>query len=158
MSLLPEKEKELLRLKMQMEIIRTICPIIMILIQLLIIIKVYQEVSRETIFKTSSNRIFYIFGCNRSRNLGSGYLLHVGRVFHMKHSLITSNDDSPSPSSFEMMIAFFGAGAPVRKRGLFAPHLQIKFQTIWGKCASLLRKSARGRQCESEHYLVQWCK
>ncbi len=41
MSLLPEKEKELLRLKMQMEIIRTICPIIMILIQLLIIIKVY---------------------------------------------------------------------------------------------------------------------
>lgn len=41
MSLLPEKEKELLRLKMQMEIIRTVCPIIMILIQLLIIIKVY---------------------------------------------------------------------------------------------------------------------
>ena len=41
MSLLPEEEKELLRLKMQMEIIRTICPIIMILIQLLIIIKVY---------------------------------------------------------------------------------------------------------------------
>jgi hypothetical protein len=41
MSLLPEKERELLRLKIQMEIIRTVCPIIMIVIQLLLIIKLY---------------------------------------------------------------------------------------------------------------------
>lgn len=32
---------ELIRLKMQMEIIRTICPMIMILIQLFIIIEIY---------------------------------------------------------------------------------------------------------------------
>ena len=41
MSLIPEKEAEFLRLKMQMEIIRTVCPMIMILIQLFIIIEIY---------------------------------------------------------------------------------------------------------------------
>jgi hypothetical protein len=41
MSLLPEDEAELIRLKMQMEIIRTICPLLMILIQLFIIIELY---------------------------------------------------------------------------------------------------------------------
>lgn len=38
---LPKGEAELLRLKMQMEIIRTVCPILMIMIQLFIIIKIY---------------------------------------------------------------------------------------------------------------------
>jgi len=37
---LSDKAK-LIRLKMQMEIIRTVCPMIMILIQLFIIIKIY---------------------------------------------------------------------------------------------------------------------
>ena len=41
MSLLPEKEGELLKLKMQMEIIRTVCPLLMIIIQLFIIIELY---------------------------------------------------------------------------------------------------------------------
>ncbi len=41
MSLLPEKESELLKLKMQMEIIRTVCPLLMIIIQLFIIIEIY---------------------------------------------------------------------------------------------------------------------
>jgi len=41
MSLIPKDEAELIRLKMQMEIIRTICPMIMILIQLFIIIEIY---------------------------------------------------------------------------------------------------------------------
>jgi hypothetical protein len=41
MSLLPKDEAELIRLKMQMEIIRTICPMMMILIQLFIIIELY---------------------------------------------------------------------------------------------------------------------
>tara|TARA_B110000211_G_scaffold131109_1_gene150581 strand:- start:307 stop:432 length:126 start_codon:yes stop_codon:yes gene_type:complete len=41
MSLLPEKEGELLKLKMQMEIIRTVCPMLMIIIQLFIIIELY---------------------------------------------------------------------------------------------------------------------
>ena len=41
MSLIPKDEAELLRLKMQMEIIRTICPMMMIIIQLLIIIHLY---------------------------------------------------------------------------------------------------------------------
>ncbi len=41
MSLLPEKESELLKLKMQMEIIRTVCPLLMIIIQLFIIIELY---------------------------------------------------------------------------------------------------------------------
>ena len=41
MSLLPEKEGELLKLKMQMEIIRTVCPLLMIVIQLFIIIELY---------------------------------------------------------------------------------------------------------------------
>jgi|TARA_B110000971_G_C19850873_1_gene427050 hypothetical protein len=36
-----KKEAELIRLKMKMEIIRTICPMIMILIQLFIIIEIY---------------------------------------------------------------------------------------------------------------------
>ncbi len=64
----------------------------------------------------------------------------------MKHSLITSNNDSPSPSSFQMMVAFFGAGAPVVGQRLFAAGVQIKLWTIWGNCGSLLRESARGRQ------------
>jgi len=41
MSLIPSEEAEFLRLKLKMEIIRTVCPLIMILIQLIIIIKVY---------------------------------------------------------------------------------------------------------------------
>ena len=41
MSLIPKDEAELLRLKMQMEIIRTICPMMMIIIQLFIIIHIY---------------------------------------------------------------------------------------------------------------------
>jgi hypothetical protein len=41
MSLIPEKEAEFLRLKMKMEIIRTVCPLIMILIQLFIIVELY---------------------------------------------------------------------------------------------------------------------
>jgi hypothetical protein len=41
MSLLPKDEAELIRLKMQMEIIRTVCPLLMIIIQLFIIIELY---------------------------------------------------------------------------------------------------------------------
>ena len=41
MTLIPKKEAELIRLKMQMEVIRTICPMMMILIQLFIIIHIY---------------------------------------------------------------------------------------------------------------------
>jgi hypothetical protein len=41
MSLIPKDEAELLRLKMQMEIIRTVCPLMMIMIQLFIIVKIY---------------------------------------------------------------------------------------------------------------------
>ena len=41
MSLLPKDEAELIRLKMQMEIIRTVCPMMMILIQLFIIVELY---------------------------------------------------------------------------------------------------------------------
>jgi hypothetical protein len=41
MSLIPKDEAELIRLKMQMEIIRTICPMMMIFIQLFIIIHIY---------------------------------------------------------------------------------------------------------------------
>jgi|TARA_R110000764_G_C10769480_1_gene354694 hypothetical protein len=41
MMKIPDDEAEFLRLKMQMEIIRTICPLIMILIQLFIIIEIY---------------------------------------------------------------------------------------------------------------------
>jgi len=40
-NVVPEKEAEFFRLKMQMEIIRTICPMIMIFIQLFLIIKLY---------------------------------------------------------------------------------------------------------------------
>ncbi len=41
MSLLPKDEAELIRLKMQMEIVRTVCPLLMIMIQLFIIIEIY---------------------------------------------------------------------------------------------------------------------
>ena len=41
MSLLPKDEAELIRLKMQMEIIRTVCPMMMILIQLFIIKRIF---------------------------------------------------------------------------------------------------------------------
>jgi hypothetical protein len=41
MSLIPKDETELIRLKMQMEIIRTVCPMMMIIIQLFIIIHIY---------------------------------------------------------------------------------------------------------------------
>ncbi len=42
MSLLPNDEADLLRLKTQMEIIRTICPIIMMILQMVIIVELYQ--------------------------------------------------------------------------------------------------------------------
>ena len=41
MSLIPEKEAEFLRLKFKLELVRTVCPMIMILIQLFIIIEIY---------------------------------------------------------------------------------------------------------------------
>jgi len=41
MSLRNRDKAELIRLKMKMEIIRTICPLMMIMIQLFIIIKIY---------------------------------------------------------------------------------------------------------------------
>jgi hypothetical protein len=41
MTLIPKNEAELIRLKMQMEIIRTVCPLLMIIIQLFIIIELY---------------------------------------------------------------------------------------------------------------------
>jgi hypothetical protein len=41
MTLIPKDEAELIRLKMQMEIIRTVCPLLMIIIQLFIIIELY---------------------------------------------------------------------------------------------------------------------
>jgi len=66
---------------------------------------------------------------------------YMRTMFHMKHlapkwdsfsfgepgSIMVSNDYPPSSKSFQMMVAFFGAGAPVRKQRFFAPHLQIKF-------------------------------
>jgi hypothetical protein len=36
-----KKQAELIRLKMQMEIIRTVCPMIMIIIQIFLIVKIY---------------------------------------------------------------------------------------------------------------------
>jgi len=41
MTLKNREKAELIRLKMKMEIIRTVCPMIMILIQLFIIIEIY---------------------------------------------------------------------------------------------------------------------
>jgi hypothetical protein len=41
MSLIPKDEAELIRLKMQMEVIRTVCPMLMIFIQLFIIVHIY---------------------------------------------------------------------------------------------------------------------
>ena len=41
MTIIPKDEAELIRLKMQMEIIRTVCPLLMIIIQLFIIVELY---------------------------------------------------------------------------------------------------------------------
>jgi len=41
MTLIPENEAELIRLKMQMEIIRTICPILAITLQIIVLIKIF---------------------------------------------------------------------------------------------------------------------
>ena len=67
MSLLPKDEAELLRLKMQMEVIRTICPMMMILIQLFIIIHIYQQIAstlsrgRGILFwRQKSCQLFYL--------------------------------------------------------------------------------------------------
>jgi hypothetical protein len=41
MSLIPEKEAELIRLKFKLELIRTICPILAITLQIIILIRVF---------------------------------------------------------------------------------------------------------------------
>jgi len=41
MNIIPETEKELIRLKTQMEIIRTICPILAISLQILILVRIF---------------------------------------------------------------------------------------------------------------------
>ena len=41
MSIKPQNEAELLRLKFQMELIRTICPILAITLQIIILIRVF---------------------------------------------------------------------------------------------------------------------
>jgi len=41
MSIKPQNEAELLRLKFQMELIRTICPILAIILQTIVIIKIF---------------------------------------------------------------------------------------------------------------------
>jgi hypothetical protein len=41
MTIIPENQAELIRLKTQMEIIRTVCPIMMLGAQIFILIKLY---------------------------------------------------------------------------------------------------------------------
>jgi hypothetical protein len=41
MSIKPQNEAEFLRLKFQMELIRTICPILAIALQIIVIIKIF---------------------------------------------------------------------------------------------------------------------
>ena len=41
MSLIPQTEAELIRLKFQMELIRTVCPILAIILQTIVIIKIF---------------------------------------------------------------------------------------------------------------------
>jgi hypothetical protein len=41
MSLIPEKEAELIRLKFKLELIRTVCPLIAIALQILILVRIF---------------------------------------------------------------------------------------------------------------------
>ena len=41
MEIIPQNQRELIRLKTQMEIIRTICPILMLIGQIFLIVKLY---------------------------------------------------------------------------------------------------------------------
>jgi hypothetical protein len=41
MSLIPEKEAELIRLKFKLELIRTVCPLVAIALQILILVRIF---------------------------------------------------------------------------------------------------------------------
>ncbi len=41
MEIIPQNQRELIRLKTQMEIIRTVCPILMLIGQIFLIVKLY---------------------------------------------------------------------------------------------------------------------
>lgn len=41
MEIIPANQAELIRLKVQMEIIRTVCPILMLVAQIFLIVKLY---------------------------------------------------------------------------------------------------------------------
>ena len=90
---------ELYRLKMKMEIIRTVCPIIMIIIQLLIVIEIFQArimptfVPRGTYLKIWKICFFQIFGAG-APVVSQRLFLHgpqkrvtnlpaIGRVFYL---------------------------------------------------------------------------
>jgi hypothetical protein len=41
MNLIPEKEAELIRLKFKLELIRTVCPLVAIALQILILVRIF---------------------------------------------------------------------------------------------------------------------
>ena len=41
MSLIPENEAELIRLKFKLELIRTVCPLVAIALQILILVRIF---------------------------------------------------------------------------------------------------------------------
>ena len=95
MSLIPKDEAEFLRLKMKMEIIRTVCPMIMILIQLFIIIEIYWKlfhVEHAKNQKSAKKQIcgFFYFSEKIEKNQNNAWLYDI-----------------------------FGAGAPVVRQRLF---------------------------------------
>ena len=124
MSLIPKDEAELIRLKMQMEVIRTVCPMLMILIQLFIIIHIYQARIMPTI--------------NADEN----------------HShLACSTWNTPGQKFLEKKLDFLKFLARGRQQQVndYFQLSPIQFRAnLVGKGQSFMTKSARGRQQQSD--------
>ena len=160
MSLIPKDEAELIRLKMQMEIIRTVCPMMMIFIQLFIIIHIYwgayydlrngiiRNPQSETSKKNCENveekkkdksRAGLVLGKNHA-NYKCGWEPFAFGMFHVEHSALKISWKNAWLSEI------FGAGAPVVSQRLYSGGLHLDSREFTPKGVVFYEKSARARQ------------
>ena len=122
MSLKNRDRAELIRLKMKMEIIRTICPMIMILIQLFIIIELYWKCSTWNTSNPNENHSYLGF--------------FLSRIFQMqmriirKWEWIANGNDSQMRMTRIWLICFF----PKNRRACASAKVKYYFECCPEMC------------------------
>ena len=127
MSLQNKDKAELIRLKMKMEIIRTVCPMIMILIQLFIIIHIYQARIMPTLCSTwNTTKAKFLFGFfyfsekTKINEIMLDFMIFLARGRQQQvNDYFACYPEMCDRFGNQGHSLYFGAGAPVIKRVVF---------------------------------------